>query len=374
MRAVITAGGTAGHINPALAIADEIKENEPDSVILFIGRKDGMEKRLVTQRGYELKEIEVHGFMRELSIKSLIFNIKSIYRVVTAGMAARRIFKTFMPDIVIGCGGYVSGPVVRTASKMHIRTAIQEQNSFPGVTTRLLVRRADLIFAPDNEGAVRIGYKDKVIISGNPINKEFFISNREYLRKKWNVKDKSFILSYGGSNGSVGINRIAAALMEKYKNSDKVFHVHVTGNFAKNSFSTLMDEYGIEPEKISHIKVFEYIDEMPLFYSASDLIISRSGALTIAEIKASGKASVLIPSPNVTENHQFYNALSLVKADAALLFEESNMDEKEIISKISELIEDKDKLKTMGKNAKTLQSEDAASIIYLNIRKLIDGV
>ncbi|MCL1830893.1 MAG: undecaprenyldiphospho-muramoylpentapeptide beta-N-acetylglucosaminyltransferase [Oscillospiraceae bacterium] len=374
MRVIITAGGTAGHIHPAIAIADEIRKQQPDSDILFIGRSDGMEKSIVTENNYPFEGIKVHGFMRRFSITNILFNIRSLYHIFTATRASRKIFKSFKPDIVIGCGGYVSGPVVRAAAKKHIKTVIHEQNSYPGITTRLLEKHVDLVLCPDLDSTNQLKYKEKAIVVGNPVNSDFFTANREKIRSRYSVGDRVFVLSYGGSNGSEGLNKVVAAFMALHNPTDSVFHVHATGAYAKESFARLMKEYQIDPEESRNIKVFEYISDMADYYAAADLIISRAGALTVSEIKARGVASVLIPSPNVTENHQLYNALSLAKIDAAYVFEEAQIDNDKLATKVLQLTDDKEKLQEMGANAKQDFSGDAALLIYQAIKGLLNGV
>ena len=373
MRAVITAGGTAGHVNPALAIADEIMMRDPSSEVTFIGRKDGIEKTLVERAGYRLIELEVHGFMRSFSPADIAFNMKAAVKALSAYWQAKKQLRSMAPDIVVGCGGYVSGPVIRAAADIKLRTVIQEQNSYPGLTTRLLAKCADLIFCADETGARFIGFPQKTIVSGNPVRQDFFDADPAVIRERWNVGDRTFVLSYGGSNGSAGINRVAAAFMKRHWKQGSVFHAHATGAYAKNSFSELMTEFEIDYENSDAIKVFEYIEDMPSYYAASDLIISRAGALTIAEIQASGKASVLLPSPNVTDNHQFFNAMLLSDCGAALVYEQKDADAETIADRLMQLIQDHELLKRMGDNAKASAIPGAAGTIYTRIRAFIDG-
>ena len=372
MRAVITAGGTAGHINPALAIADEIIRNEPSSEIVFIGRKDGMERKLVNEAGYELREIDVHGLMRRVSPENLVFNAKAVYKALAAQKEVKRFLRGFGPDAVIGCGGYVSGPVVRAASDIGCVTVIHEQNAFPGMTTKLLAKRASLILCANEEGVDRIGYRNKTTVTGNPVRHAFFEASRQKLRDELGVGDRVFVLSFGGSNGAAGINRAAAMFISKHRHTDKVFHVHATGMHYRDSFPALLREFCIEDD-CENVRVCEYISDMPEHFAACDLIISRAGALTISEIMASGKASVLIPSPNVTDNHQFYNAMSLANAGAAFVYEEKDIGDEGFVDKLMELADDTDYLKKMGENAGKLARPDAAPHIYRCVRNLLEG-
>ena len=369
MRAVIAAGGTAGHINPALAIANEIKENIKGSEIVFMGREDGMEKKLVENAGYKLIPLETHGFERSFKPSSIKENLNAVRCAILAQIKCGRFFKEFCPDVVIGCGGYVSGPVVKKAAKMGIKTAIQEQNSFPGITTKLLAKSVDKIFVANEEAAKRIGFKDKCIVAGNPVKADFFTAIRDKLRKEWGIGDRVCILSFGGSLGARTINEISARLMLLNKDNKNVFHIHAMGQYATESFPKLLESYGIKDS--DSIRVSEYITNMPECYAASDIIISRAGAITISEIIAAGRASVLIPSPNVTENHQYFNALTLVNADSALVFEEKDIDVDEVVRKIAELIKDKQRLRLMGVNARSLAVANSSKRIFENIVKLV---
>ena len=332
-----------------------------------------MEKRIVTAHNYPLFEIDVHGFMRRVSLKNILFNIKSLFTILIATRDSKKIIKEFKPDIVIGCGGYVSGPIVRAAAKMGIKTVIQEQNSFPGVTTKLLEKYVDLVFCPDEDSTTHLKHKEKLVVTGNPVKSEDFTSDRNKLREQCSVEDRVFVLSYGGSNGSMGLNRVVAAFMAKHWKTDKVFHVHATGQYAKESFTELMTEYDIDYLNSKNIKVYEFIDNIPSYYAACDLVISRAGALTITELKAAGKASVLIPSPNVTENHQLYNANSLKEINAAYVFEEDSISLEELSDRIMELIDNRDVINEMGRNAKNHSKENASEEIYKHILQLLCG-
>ena len=370
MKAVIAAGGTAGHINPALAVANEIMKNENGSEIVFIGREDGMEKKLVEQAGYRLMPLETHGFMRKLSFEAIAQNFNAVRCAILGQIKCGRFFQEFKPDIVIGCGGYVSGPVVEKAAEMGIKTVIQEQNSFPGITTKLLSKRVDKIFVANAEAAERIGFPEKCIVAGNPVRAEFFTANRAEIRKKWGIGDKVCVLSFGGSLGARTINEISAKLMRLNKNRNDVYHIHAMGQYATESFPKLLEEYGVNINR--NIRTEEFITDMPECFAAADIIISRSGAITISEIAAAGRASVLIPSPNVTENHQYYNALTLVNVDAALVYEEKNIDTDEVAKEIFDLINDRQRLKLMGVNARSLAIPNTAGRIYEGVVKLIN--
>ena len=351
MRAVIAAGGTAGHINPALAIAEQIMLNEPDSEIVFMGREDGMENRLVTAKGYRLVPIDVWGFMRSFKLEDILFNLNSLRLIVKSSITARRFLKKFKPDVVIGCGGYVSGPVVSQASGLGIKTAIHEQNSFPGLTT---------------------SHPEKTVVVGNPISAAVVSADRDAARTALGIGERTCILSFGGSLGAQVINDIAARMFRQCAARDDIFFIHATGGYDTESFPKQLEEYGIDPETMP-CRVSTYIYDMPDCLAAADIVVSRSGAITISELAAAGKASYLIPSPNVAENHQYYNALTLSSRGAAVLEEEKDMDPERTASRIIELACNRDEIFKMSKAAKEIAAPDAAALIYKRIKTLLKG-
>ena len=370
MRAVIAAGGTAGHVNPALAIADEIIRMEPGSEIRFMGREDGMENRLVTSRGYELVPIDVWGFMRSFKWEDILFNLNSLRLIVKSSIEARRFLRSFKPDIAIGCGGYVSGPVVMQASRLGIKTAIHEQNSFPGVTTRILSRRVDLIMAPNEDAKNKIGRPEKTVIVGNPVSSKIISADREEARL--GIGDRTCILSFGGSLGAKVINDLVARMFRLCKGRDDIFFIHATGGYDTETFPAELREEGVSLDDLP-CRVSTYIDDMPDCLAASDLVVSRSGAITISELAVSGRPSYLIPSPHVAENHQYYNALTLSSRGAAVLEEEKDMVPDRTAETIIALAEDKDRLREMGRAAKEIGAPDSAAEIYRNIKNLLKG-
>ncbi|MBP0969313.1 MAG: undecaprenyldiphospho-muramoylpentapeptide beta-N-acetylglucosaminyltransferase [Oscillospiraceae bacterium] len=372
MRAVIAAGGTAGHINPALAIADEIMRAEPGSEIVFMGREDGMENRLVTAKGYRLVPIDVWGFMRSFKFDDILFNLNSLKLIVKSSAEARKFLKSFKPDIVIGCGGYVSGPVVYQASRLGIRTAIHEQNSFPGVTTRILSRVVDLILAPNEDSMEKIGRPEKTVIVGNPVSKAVLEADREEARERLGIGDRTCILSFGGSLGARVINDIAARMFRLCKGRDDIFFIHATGGYDTKTFPAELEEEGVSLDDVP-CRVSVYIDDMPDCLAASDLVVSRSGAITISELAAAGKASYLIPSPNVAENHQYFNALTLSSRGAAVLEEEKDMDPEKTAAAVISLAEDREQLQLMGEAARTIAAPESSAKIYENIKALLRG-
>ena len=372
MRVLIAAGGTAGHINPALAIAGAIKKADPSAEIHFAGRKEGMEYRPVSQAGYPFHHIEITGFQRRLSLNNIKRNIITLWNLALSGPKARAMMKEVRPDLVIGCGGYVSGPVVRCAAKKGIKTAIHEQNAFPGVTNKLLAPDVDIVFAAVPAAVEKLGAPEKTQVVGNPVRPEVFekAGERDAIRAQLGAGDRTVILSFGGSLGARRVNEVVADLCAwEQKEHKPVLHIHATGQYGVELFQNLEEEKGFAPGESLVVK--EYINNMPELLAAADLVISRAGALTLAELEAEGRAAILIPSPNVAENHQYYNAMELQKAGAAVVIEEKELTGGKLVSTVSGLLAEPGRLAAMGKNARTLSVDDSLDRIADALMKLV---
>ncbi len=371
MRILFAAGGTGGHINPALAIATSVKEHHKDAEILFAGTPWGMEARFVPQANFDFAPIKVRGIERSFKPKAIKGNIKAIWYLMSADRRARQIIKKFNPDVVVGTGGYVSGPVVRAAAKMGIKTLIHEQNAFPGVTTKLLARDVDVILVAFKEAIPRISTNARVLEVGNPVRQEFLFAEKEKSREELGIdKDKTVILSCGGSLGAKAINLAMCEVLKSNKDAKNLIHIHATGHFGSLWMPDELRKGGLNLENNPSLRVMEYISEMPKYLAACDLIITRSGAITLSEIQVQGKAAVLIPSPNVTENHQFHNAMVLANADAAVVIEEKDLSGKLLCKTIENLTANKERLKEMGKNAAEISKSDANNLIYNELMAL----
>ena len=371
---LIAAGGTAGHINPALAIAGAMKEKYPDAEIHFAGRASGMEYGLVTKAGYEFHHIEITGFQRRPSLENLKRNMVTLYNLAQSGPKCKKLMKQLQPDLVIGCGGYVSGPVVRCAAKMGIKTAIHEQNAFPGVTNKLLAPDVDVVFAAVQGGADKLNAPQKTLVVGNPVRPQVLqaAANRTKARAALNAGDRTVILSFGGSLGARRINEVVADLCAwEQKNHKNVLHIHATGQYGVELFKNLQAERGFTPGEDLVVK--QYIDNMPDLLAAADLVISRAGALTLAELAAAGRAAVLIPSPNVAENHQYYNALELAEAGAAVVIEEKDLTGEMLIKTVDALLAEPGKLNAMGAKARTQAVDDSLERITDKLTELLNG-
>ncbi len=370
MRALIAAGGTAGHINPALAVADEIKKNEPDSEILFVGCRGNLEEKLVKAAGYAFRPIEMHCFIRSFRLKYILWNLRTLYFVFTAQIKTRRLIKKFRPDVAIGTGGFVSGPVLRTAARMRVRTAVHEQNAFPGLTNKLLAKDVDIIFLAMDDAAARIGHADKCHLVGNPVSSRVLSCDRSALRRANRIDKKLCVLSFGGSLGAAKINEAMEKIIVDDRADSGVYHIHATGAEDWQNFCSELGAAGVDIKDTSRLRVSEYINDMPECLAMADIVVSRSGAITVSELAAAGKASILIPSPNVTENHQYYNALALKNAGAALIIEEKDLTPESLAESIRKLGADRGKLTEMGVRARSIAVTDAAARIYRYLKKL----
>lgn len=360
MKILFAGGGTAGHINPALAIADYIKAKHPDAEIYYIGTPDKLESKLVPEKGYDFYPVRVMGFSRRLSPKGVTHNLKAVKLAITSNMQAKKLLKEIKPDLVVGTGGYVSGPVLKAAQQLKIKTAIHEQNAFPGVTTKMLAPKADRVMLAMPEAEKYLKLNKKPIITGNPIRSELLAMDKSTARKILKLDDKPLILSFGGSLGAKHLNEAVCELIKWHNPTNNYYHIHATGKVGYES--TLKNLEGLELN--DGIQIREYITDMDICMSAADLVISRAGAITLGEIQACGKAAVLIPSPFVAENHQYHNAMTLKTDGAAELIEEKDLTADKIISVVSELLENKDKIAAMEKAARENAIIDANERIY----------
>lgn len=359
MKVILTGGGTGGHIYPAIAIADKIKRKNPEAQILFVGTEKGMEKDLVPKNGYDIKFITVTGFHR----KKLLKNIKTVMDLTKGTRQAKKLMDDFKPDLVIGTGGYVSGPVVRAAHKKGIKTYIHEQNAFPGVTNKLLEKYVDKVFISFPESREYFKEQDKLIVTGNPIRKSFLVSGIHNYKEKLMIKPNDFvILCFGGSLGAEKINSTMISVVEALNNTDDTRIFFITGKMYFNRINTEIKEKGIILS--DNISILEYADNMHEYISSADLVISRAGALTVSEITACGKASILIPSPNVTGNHQFFNAKVVADQGGAIIIEEKDLTEEKLIGTILRLKNNKEALNHMGVASEKVGRTDAVDMIY----------
>lgn len=368
-RILIAAGGTGGHINPALGTAGCIKEKNPDAEILFVGTKEKMEAKLVPAAGYNIKFIDIQGFYRSFKWEDIKHNIVTLCKLLRASSQAKKILKEFKPDLVIGFGGYVSGPVLRMAVKMGIPTAIHEQNAFPGVTNKALAGKVDRVMLTNDRAEQYLKPKNPCVLTGLPVRGDILKTDKEKAVADLDLGGKPLILSMGGSLGAKPINdAMLGFILNKYKDNDCVF-LHATGKNGTD-FAAKLEEKGLDLKANPHVRICEYID-IPACLPAADLVICRSGASTLSELQAIGKASILIPSPYVAENHQYHNAMALVNNNAAMIIEEKDLTPEKLTETVNELLKDRERLAQIGKNAANMALLDATERIYNTLCEIV---
>ncbi len=370
MRVLLTGGGTSGHVNPALAIAETIKLNAPGSEIAFVGTPRGIENRLVPKAGYKLYHVDVRGLRRSLSPA----NIRAAYLAAVSPYRAKSIIKEFRPDIVIGTGGYVCWPVARAAQMMGVPTMLHESNAFPGVAVKMLADKTDKIllnFAKTAEYLKKCP-PEKLVVVGNPLRAGFSPdTDKGAARRAIGAEGyEKVILSYGGSLGATYVNEAVIAMMRDYtKNHPEILHTLAVGTIEWERASALFKSSGLEG--VPNLRLVEYLYDMPTQMAAADLLICRAGAMTISEVAMMRKPAIFVPSPNVTENHQYKNALVLAEADAAVIIEEKDLDGgRALIKTAGELISDDSRREAMGNAAGAFAVKDANRRIWDEVRKL----
>lgn len=373
-RVLLAGGGTAGHVNPALAIAEIIKDKYPDTQFCFAGNPDKIEAELVKKAGYRFEPVRIEGFQRHINPANIKRNFKAVGYLMKSGRTCKKIIRDFKPDLVVGTGGYVSGPVVRAAAKMGIKTAVHEQNAFAGVTNKLLAKHADLVMLSVKEAKKYFEKAKKVVVTGLPVRKAFSKMSKQEARKQLGFDaDTVCVLSTGGSLGSLTINRYAAKLLKYYQDNDiKVNHIHSYGTYPDyKDYVKTLEESGVKVNDDPHRIVDSYIN-MPVAMAACDLVITRCGACALTEIEAMGRPAVMIPSPMVAENHQYYNGLVLQNAGAGVVIEEKDLTEEGFIKTVMEYIGDRAKLEESAKNAAKLHIADTRERIMQALDKLLE--
>lgn len=362
MKVIMTCGGTGGHIYPAIAIADEIKRRKPDAEIFFVGSEIGLERDIVPENGYEIKLIEADGFNRQ----HIFRNIKVVQRLMKGTMQSRKILKEFKPDVVIGTGGYASAPIMKEAQRIGIPTYVHEQNAVPGMANRVLEKKVEKLFLGFEEGSKYFKYPEKHVVAGNPVRKEFMNTSKEEARAALGFKSSDFILlAFGGSQGAGRVNKAMIRIIETF-NGVKDFKVCLaTGEYYYDAINKELQDKGIKVEE--NIKIMEYIYDMAKYLSACDIVISRSGALSVAEVTVCGKPVIFIPSPLVTGNHQYYNAKAVADKGGAFIVEEKDLDNDELISAVLKLKNNSEILKRMSAKSAACAPLEATKIICDNI-------
>lgn len=372
MRVLIAGGGTAGHINPAIAIAQKIRKEQPDAEIFYAGTPKGMEATLVPKAGFTFLPIQVAGFHRSLKPRELLYNCRSLYYLMTSSIAARRMVQKIQPDVVIGTGGYVAGPVVLAGVKLHKKTMIHEQNAYPGVTNKILAKQVDVVLLATEAAKDRMEIAGKCAVVGNPLRSTILEKTPKEAKKELGLDDKVTVLSVGGSLGARIINQMGADLMEWNRDGKKINHIHGYGSQGKEHFPQMLKERGLSNKPNASTTAVEYIDNMATVMAAADLVITRCGASTLSELEAMGKPAILVPSPYVAENHQYHNGMVLVNAGAAYLIEEKDYQKDRFLAMVEELCTNREKLRSFGEAAKKLGVTDTTDRIYQLLMELVE--
>ena len=363
MKVIMAAGGTGGHVYPAIAIADALRDRY-GAEIMFVGQQNRLEAKLVPDAGYEIRFIRSGVFYR----KNLIKNVKSAARLLNAVSKAKKIIKEFKPDIVVGTGGYISAPTVLAAQQLGIKTAVHEQNAFLGMATRIVSKKADILFLSFDRNANTAAAK-KIIISGNPVRSDFQNRDREVCRRELLVDARPLIYVSGGSQGAGKIN---FSMVDFLASEENRFAYNIILSTGTQYYDEIKDEIKnrgfVLPDNIT---IVPYAENVPDIMAAADLVIARSGAITLAEIAVTGLPSILVPSPNVTDDHQYYNAKAFSDAGAALLIKEDDFSAETLSVALKSIFGSKNGLASMAKAAKTLAKPDALDIIVDNVKALL---
>ena len=367
MRVLMTGGGTGGHVNPAIAIADTIKAHIPTAEIAFVGTKRGIENKLVPAAGYKLYHVDVRGFRRSLSPA----NIRAAFLALTSPIAAKKLVREFKPDVVVGTGGYVSWPLIVAASKLGVPSAVHESNAVPGLAVRKLVPYVDKIFVNFAVTGEALGAPEKTMHVGSPLRADFGMISRADARAKLGLPPecRKYIVSFGGSLGAERVNGAMIELMRDYLAAHPdIYCTHACGAGGYAEVRAAFEEAGLG--KYRNLELVEYIYDMPVRMAAADLVVSRSGAITLSELALAKKAALLIPSPNVTDNQQYKNAKVLADADGAVLIEEKDLAPGRICREVAAILDRPARQHELEENIAAFAVPDANEIIFREIAAL----
>lgn len=370
MKVIISAAGTGGHINPGIAIANKIKEKEPKSEILFIGTNRGLENDLVPRAGYELKTIDVYGLKKEISLT----NLKHILKTIGSRKDVKKIFDEFKPDLVLGTGGYICGPVFYVATKRKIPTVLHESNAYPGKAVKMFSKKVDAVLVGFEDTKPKLEGCKNVVVTGTPTKiRKLNISTirkKEILEELGIRKDLPIVLIYGGSQGAQKINEAVIELIKKRKN-EKYQIIWATGTKQFDIVKENFEKDNIYINSLKNVKILPYIYNMEELMNISDLMVCRSGAMTITEISIVGKPAIFIPLPSISANRQEDNALVLKKIGAAKMILNNELNSTNLAEEIDDIIYDKLELEEMGKMANTIAPSNVEDKIFDEIKKVM---
>ena len=367
-RVLFTCGGTAGHVNPAIALAQLMAKKNPRTQFLFVGADRGLEKDLIPQAGYDFQTVHISSFHRSLKPAEIRHNLVSLYNLVRSPAEARAILRAFRPDVVVGTGGYASFPMVKAAAKAGIPTAVHESNMVPGLTTELLEPYADRIMVGFEACREHYRHPDKVIVTGTPVRGDFFSMTRREAKAALGVDDgRPLIVSFWGSLGAAGMNRRMANFLALEAAKEPFHHIHGAGKSGYGQVLSLLKEKGVDLAEHPALQVREYIYDMATVMRAADLVLCRAGASTISELTALGVAAVIVPSPYVTNNHQEKNARVLEKAGGAAVVLEKDADGPTLFRTACSILHDDAARERMESAMASLGLPDATERIYQTI-------
>ena len=371
MNLIFTCGGTAGHINPAIAVANMMKERDPDGKILFIGAVGHMEEKLVPQAGFEVKCLPGSGLSRKLNVAGIRKNLYAVKCVLDAVKTCKQIFREFKPDAVIGTGGYASFPALYAAQSMGIPTCVHEANAVPGVTTKMAANRATRVLVTFENSRQYYKHPEKVEAVGMPIRREFIYTTREEARKELGLEGHVVISAFGSQGAKVMNETVADMMALEQRDGFPFHHIHATGSFGKEWMPKRVKDNGVDYETVKELDIREYIYNMPTVMAAADVIIGRAGSGTCNEIGVTGLPSILIPSPNVTNNHQEKNARVLENAGCAVVMLEKDCTPEVLYRQVTELLADADRRAQMSGILRGLVKTDSAERICQIVEELI---
>ncbi len=370
MNVIFTCGGTGGHINPAIAVADLLRERRPETKILFVGASDGMERDLVPRAGYELETLKISNFQRSLTLKAIAHNLITAKNIAGSLRRAGRIIDQFRPNVIVGTGGYASFPTLKMGVRRGVPTAVHESNAVPGLATRMVADGVDRIMVCFEECRAQYAHPERVVVTGTPVREEFVFQKKREAREALCLDDRPLIVSYWGSLGAREMNKKIARFMELEAGDDAFQHIHATGSFGWRWMPEYVKERGLDLAAHPNIDMREYIYDMPLVMAAADLVICRAGASTISEVAASATPCIMVPSPNAAENHQEKNARILEQRGAALVLREADCSGDALYRTARDLLSDPARCISMTRELRALAVVDAAERIYRTILDL----
>lgn len=372
-RVIFTCGGTAGHVNPAIALAQLMAAKNPKTEFLFVGAERGLEKDLVPQAGYAFRTVHISNFHRSVKPKEIKHNLDSLYNMMLRSpREARAILKEFQPDIVIGTGGYASYPMIKAAAKAGIPTMVHESNIVPGLTTKMLEPYTKRVMVGFESCRQHYQHPDRVVVTGTPVRGDFFSTTKEEAKKKLGVDDgRPLVVSFWGSLGAAGMNCEMAEMLALEAGKEPFHHIHGAGKSGYPNVMKMLKEKGVALEKHPSLQVREYIYDMATVMRAADLVLCRAGASTISELTALGVPALIVPSPYVTNNHQEKNARALEAAGAAAVLTESEASGQVMFQRTCAIVRDEALLSSMKDSMESLGIRDATERIYATVQEIL---